>query len=46
VDEVHPAIMTTAPTSTAKVKSISFFTIFLRSTRTSVLDRLLLTLLA
>jgi hypothetical protein len=46
VDEVHPAIMTTAPTSTAKVKSISFFTIYLRSTHTRVFDGLLLTLLA
>jgi hypothetical protein len=30
VDEVHPAIMTTAATSTANVKSESFFTIYLR----------------
>jgi hypothetical protein len=38
VDEVHPAIMTTAPTSTAIVKSMSFFMVILRSTHTNVLD--------
>lgn len=35
--EVHPAIMTAAPTSTANVKKASFFMVWLRSTHTSVI---------
>ena len=41
VDEAHPAIMTAAATSTAKLRNVSFFTIYLHSTHTSVLDGLL-----
>lgn len=37
VDEVHPAIMTTAPTSAANVKSVSFFMVLLQHAHKRVL---------